>query len=136
MSTVRTVICALAMSLTSAGAHGQECLTRDIDATSRMRRDTAIAYLAAVNTAQMQRQKQAGKYALLNELTNVPSAPVGFVPRLLIDRWSYIVSLRDYFDVCGFVLFSDERGVIYEAHSVTFPRADTDGASDEHPASK
>ena len=104
-----------------------------MDAASRVRRDAAIAYLAAVNSAQTQRQNQVGRYAPLNELTNVPSTPVGFVPKLLIDRWSYIVSLKDYFDVCGFALFSDERGVIYEARSVTRPGVDSGGgASDEH----
>ena len=77
-----------------------------------------------------------GKYAPLNELTNMPSAPVGFVPKLLIDRWSYIVTLKDYFDVCGFALFSDERGVIYEAHSVTLAGVDAGGASDEHSAAR
>ena len=132
MPTLRTLIITMAMLLTSAGAHGEECLPTEIDAASRMRRDAAIAYLSAVNSAQMQRQNQGGKYAPLNELTNMPSAPVGFVPKLIVDRWSYIVSLKDYFDVCGFALFSDERGVIYEAHSATFPAVDAGGASDEH----
>ena len=132
MPTLRTLIITMAMLLTSAGANGEECLPTEIDAASRMRRDAAIAYLSAVNSAQMQRQNQGGKYAPLDELTNMPSAPVGFVPKLLIDRWSYIVSLKDYFDVCGFALFSDERGVIYEAHSVRFPAVDAGGASDEH----
>jgi len=128
---LRTLIITLAMLLTSAGAHGEECLPQGIDAASRVRRDAALAYLSAVNSAQMQQQRQGGKYAPLNELTNIPSAPVGFVPKLLIDRWSYIVTLKDYFDVCGFALFSDERGVIYEAHSVTLPGVDVGGASDE-----
>ena len=75
------------------------------------------SHTPAVNSAQMQLQEPRGESTRLgNEaLTNMPSAPVGFVPKLLIDRWSYIVSLKDYFDVCGFALFSDERGVIYES---------------------
>ena len=136
MPTLRTLIITMAMLLTSAGANGEECLPTEIDAASRMRRDAAIGYLSAVNSAQMLRQNQGGKYAPLDELTNMPSAPVGFVPKLLIDRWSYIVSLKDYFDVCGFALFSDERGVIYEAHSVTLPGVEAGGASDEHSASR
>jgi hypothetical protein len=32
----------------------------------------------------------------------------------MIAHESHIVTLRDYFDVCGFALFSDGRGVIYE----------------------
>ena len=136
MPTLRTLIITMAMLLTSAGAHGEECRPHDIDAASRVRRDAALAYLSAMNSAQMQQQRQGGKYAPLNELANMPSAPVGFVPKLLIDRWSYIVTLKDYFDVCGFALFSDERGVIYEAHSVTLPGVEAGGASDEHSASR
>jgi hypothetical protein len=133
MLTVRMFMCAMAMLLTSAGARGEECQPLDLDATSRVRRDAAVTYLVAVNRAQMQRQKQGGKYAPLNELTDVPGAPVGFVPKLLIDRWSYIVSLKDYLDVCGVALFSDERGVIYEAHSVRPSGAEADAATDENP---
>ena len=136
MPTLRTLIITMAMLLTSAGAHGEDCLPQDIDAANRVRRDAALAYLSAVNSAQLQQQRQRGKYAPLNELTNMPSAPVGFVPKLLIDRWSYIVTLKDYFDVCGFALFSDERGVIYEAHSVTLAGVDAGGASDEHSAAR
>jgi hypothetical protein len=46
------------------------------------------------------------------------------------------VTLKDYFDVCGFALFSDERGVIDEAHSVTLQGVDAGGASDEHAAAR
>mgnify|MGYP003575036549 CR=1 FL=1 len=102
MPTPRTLIITMAMLLTSAGAHGEECLSQDIDAASHVRRDAALAYLSAANSAQKQQQRQGGNHAPLNELTNMPSAPVGFVPKLLIDRWSYIVTLKDYFDVCGF----------------------------------
>jgi hypothetical protein len=126
----------MAMLLTSAGARGEECQPLDLDATSRVRRDAAVAYLAAVNGAQMQRQKQGQNYGPLNELLNVPNAPVGFVPKLLVDRWSYLVSLKDYLDVCGFALFSDERGVIYEAHSVTPSGAGVDVAGDENPGAR
>jgi hypothetical protein len=30
--------------------------------------------------------------------------------------WSYVLSLKDLLDPCGFTLFSDEHGVIYEAY--------------------
>jgi len=40
----------------------------------------------------------------------------GFLPRLLFDRWPYLIGLKDFVDPCGFILFSDERGVIYEAY--------------------
>ena len=49
-------------------------------------------------------------------MRGLSSTPVGFIPTFLYDEWSYIVSLKDYFDGCGFALFSDERGVIYHSH--------------------
>ena len=64
MSTLRTLIITLAMLLTSAGAHGEECLPQGIDAASRVRRDAALAYLSAVNSAQMQQQRQGGNTRL------------------------------------------------------------------------
>ena len=52
----------------------------------------------------------------LNEASGIDRTPVGFLPRLLFDRWAYLISLKDFFDPCAFTLFSDERGVIYEAY--------------------
>ena len=66
----------------------------------------------------------------------MPSAPVGFIPKLLFDQWSYVVSLKDYFDACGFALFSDERGVIYEAHPRAVARPQSGEAAGESTASK
>jgi hypothetical protein len=31
------------------------------------------------------------------------------------DQWTYAIALKDLFDACGFALFSDEQGVVYEA---------------------
>jgi hypothetical protein len=137
MSIQRLLVCAMVTVLITPGARAQECPPRDADAAAgRARRDAAIEYITAINTAQTRAQKQSGKYAPLNELSGVPSAPVGLIPKLLLDQWSYMVSLRDYFDECGLALFSDERGVIYQAHSriVTSPKSAE--AGDESTATK
>jgi len=55
---------------------------------------------------------------------------VGFVPRLIVNQWGYLISLKDIFDVCGFALFSDEQGVIYESQ-----RRVGGGTAERRPAS-
>jgi hypothetical protein len=137
MSTVRLLICAMAMLMTTPSARAQECPPGGADAAEgRARREAAIEYIMAINRSQNRAQKQGGKYESLNELSGVPSAPVGLIPKLLFDQWSYMVSLKDYFDACGFALFSDERGVIYEAHPriVTSPKSGE--AGDESAATR
>jgi hypothetical protein len=106
-----------AVLLITSAAHAQECRPAGDDSPERRaRRAAAGEYIAAVNAAQTRVQQHEGRYALLHELSGVPSAPVGFIPKLLVDQWSYMISLKDYFDRCGLALFSDERGLIYEAH--------------------
>jgi len=46
------------------------------------------------------------------------------------------VSLKDYFDACGFALFSDQRGVIYEAHPRAVASPQSGEAAGESTASK
>jgi len=58
----------------------------------------------------------------LHELRELPPLPVGFVPKLMTDQWSYVMSLTDLFDPCGAAMFLDERGVVYHGH----PRSKTD----------
>lgn len=120
MPMMRLLISSLAVLFVTHSVHAEDCQSVDgalVD--SSRRREAAFEYISAVNSAQALVQKRGGRYSSLNELTNVPSAPVGFVPKLLADRWSYVVSVKDYFDACGYALFSDERGVIYEAHART-----------------
>ena len=83
------------------------------------RRQAAVEYVVAVNAAQARAQQQVGRYVSLSELGGLPSVPVGFVPRIITDQWSYAAIVKDVFDACGFALLSDERGVIYEAQPRT-----------------
>jgi hypothetical protein len=106
---------ATAYLLCAAGADAQ-CLHKDGESTAeRVRRDDAVRYLMSVNAAQTRAQQADGRYLSLTEIGSARTAPVGFVPRLVVDRWSYIISLKDVFDSCGFTLFTDEHGVIYES---------------------
>jgi hypothetical protein len=103
--------------LSASSVNAQDCLHQTNESVNqRTRREAAVRYLATVNEAQAASQKKQGAYLPLDEASGIASVPVGFLPRLFFDRWGYLVSLKDFFDPCGFTLFSDDRGVIYESH--------------------
>jgi hypothetical protein len=106
-----------AVLLSASSVQAQDCLHRANESVSqRARREAAIRYLAALNQAQAASQQKQRAYLSLSEAAGSEYVPVGFLPRLLSDQWGYLVSLKDFFDPCGFTLFSDDRGVIYESH--------------------
>lgn len=78
------------------------------------RRQDAIRFVIRLNAAQVESHRRTGTYLGLAEV-GTSDLPVGFVPRLVSDRWTYVVTVSDLFDRCGFALMSDERGVMYEA---------------------
>jgi hypothetical protein len=119
--------------LCAAGADAQQCLHRDGESTAeRVRRDDAVRYLISVNAAQTRSQQSDGRYLSLTEIGSTRTAPLGFVPRLVVDRWSYIISLKDLFDLCGFTLFTDEHGVIYESHPSQVAQRESPPPSDDN----
>jgi hypothetical protein len=75
----------------------------------------------AVNALEARAHKERGSYVVLSE-SGAPTAPVGFVPRLVFDRWGYLLIVKDLFDPCGFALISDEHGVVYEARPMASGR--------------
>ena len=107
----------LVLLLSTMSVAAQECLRAEGPSPDQAeRREAAVRYLATVNAAQARAQQQKGTFVPLSEAVAVGAPPVGFVPTLLFDRWSYIVRLSDLFDPCGFTLFADATGKIYEAH--------------------
>ena len=117
MPLTQFVIAVLMTVVPPPNALAQNCPVTNVEsADQRTRRDDAVQYLIAINTAQARSQSENGRFVALGDIQGLPSTPVGFIPKLLHDQWSYIVSLKDYFDACGFALFSDERGVIYQSH--------------------
>ena len=106
-----------AVLLVPTSSRAQQCLHGPAESQNqRARRDAAVRFLAQVRAAQALSQRERGTYAPLDSARNLRNLPVGFVPRLVFDRWSYIISVEDVLDPCGFTLFSDEHGLIYEAH--------------------
>lgn len=121
----RPVSLAAVMVLVLAQAAGaQQCLHGpDESPSERGRRQAALQFIERVNAAQKTAQATQGMYVALADAVPPGDVPLGFVPRLTIDRWSYAVSLKDLFDPCGFAVFSDQDGRIYEARPVTVPSA-------------
>jgi hypothetical protein len=100
----------------AAPAGAQQCLHGpEESASERGRREAALAFVDQVNAAQKTAQDTQGTYVALADAVSLGSVPLGFVPRLTFDRWSYTISLKDLFDPCGFALFSDQDGQVYDA---------------------
>jgi hypothetical protein len=57
-----------------------------------------------------------GPWASLSGRSNAAAAaPLGFVPRLVLDQVGYAIRVTNALDPCRFALFSDERAVVFEA---------------------
>lgn len=108
-------LCLILLFLTRTAA-AQSCLHGpDESETERGRRTAAIAFVAQVNAAEAKLQRERGTYVALVDAVGMTTVPLGFVPRLTFDRWSYAISLKDVLDPCGFALFSDQDGLVFEA---------------------
>ncbi len=112
----RVLLTGLMLLVLARAAEAQQCLhAADESASERARREAAVAFVDRLNAAQKNAQATQGAYVALSDAVSLGDVPLGFVPRLTFDRWSYAVSLKDLFDPCGFALFSDQDGVVYEA---------------------
>jgi hypothetical protein len=113
---MRVPVIAAVIVLAVAGAgEAQTCLHGADESESQRRRvGAAITFIREVSEAQSRMYRQRNSYVALSEAVSVARVPVGFVARLRFDRWSYGLMLKDSLDSCGFALFSDQEGVIYE----------------------
>jgi hypothetical protein len=112
----------MAILVLAEHAQGQQCLHRsDESAKERLRRQAAVKFVDDVNVAQARRQRETGRYASLADI-QAATAPLGFVPRLVLDQFGYAIKVIDALDPCGFALFSDERAVVFEAHPTAVER--------------
>jgi hypothetical protein len=125
MRLVRFTCVTVFLSFAAAPAQAQDCAGPAAPALPRAeapRAAEAARYLEILHAAQTRGHVEKGRYLPLHELRDLPPLPVGFVPKVVADQWSYVVSVKDLFDSCGAAMFSDERGVVYRAH----PRLTTD----------
>ena len=84
-------------------------------AQQRGRREGALGYLKAINTAQGELVQRSKRYGAIQQLGTLPGVPEGFVVRLYADQDGYLVSVKDDRDPCRFALFSDNGGHVYES---------------------
>lgn len=125
MASTSTVATGLGVTLLlmSVPAQAQRCLHGVTEsAGERSRRQAAVRFVEELNSVQVRQHQQQGRYAALSEVRETSSAPVGFVPRLIFDRFGYLLKVTDLFDPCGFALFSDEQGVVFEAYPSALSR--------------
>jgi hypothetical protein len=78
------------------------------------RRQAAVQFARAVNTAQSRFQAQNKRYGQISDLA-VGAGPEGFRAQLTTDGTTYSFSVKDTVDACHFALFSDQQGLIYTA---------------------
>ena|SRR5207245_8162170 len=107
-------ILVLALALAAGGTclHGN-----DETAEQAQRRRDAVQAVRYVNTAEAMGLEKAKRYVPLGQLTGIP-APAGFKLSLVNDNKSYLLAAKDIQDPCGFALFSDDTGLIYEAQAL------------------
>jgi hypothetical protein len=119
MTRTLTVGAYLLVSLASGGVHAQECVPGASPSAAQLaRRQAAVRFTREIISAEARSYAERGRYAPLADLTAAAAAPVGFVPRITVGEWSYVLSVQDLFDPCGFSLFSDQEGRIYEARPI------------------
>ena len=100
---------------------GRQCLHDQLETqANRTRRDKAIELAAEINRAQGFARRFGprpgqGAYKRLDELSALPDTPEGFRLQFHTDGTTYLFSIKDTRDPCGYAVFSDQSLDIYEA---------------------
>jgi hypothetical protein len=102
----------------SASAQQQACLhDRTETPANKTRRERALDVAQRINM--MERMgpplRPGQRYRPFEDLTMIPAIPDGFTLQFHTDGNSYSFSLKDTRDACGYAIFSDQEGLIYEA---------------------
>jgi hypothetical protein len=102
----------------------QRCLHGAIESSAeKLRRDQALRWAFQVNLAERAffAPGLTQKYRPLAELRNVPPVPEGFGVQFHTDGQTYMFSLKDTLDPCGYALFSDQAAQVYELTPIRRP---------------
>ena len=105
------------MHLAPANAQQRECHGGMGTDTQAPRRREAVRLARRINTAQSVASSNQGAYQQLDGLTGI-EVPEGFNVQVAASPTSYIFTIKDKQDACGFGLFSDQNGVIYLAETL------------------
>ena len=120
---IRFAVALGCLLMTAMAGYGQTCLHgADESQGERARREAAMRFVRQVNDAEASLPIGPERFRPLGSLTGLGSPPVGFVPRMTVDDWGYVIVVKDLLDPCGFGLFSAEDAVIYEARPVAANR--------------
>jgi hypothetical protein len=76
------------------------------------RRQSAVRFARAVNTAEASFHTQNQRYGQIGDL-GIDPEPDGFQAQLSSNGSGYNFSVKDTVDACHFALFSDQQGVIF-----------------------
>jgi hypothetical protein len=102
-------------------AQPRSCLHGTIEAPAdKVRREAALTLARAITDAET-RGKAGGRYQPLAVLNTLPAVPGGFRLQLTTDGSTYLFSLKDGLDVCGYAIFSDQHGFVYEGAPINRP---------------
>jgi len=86
--------------------------------TQQVRRRQALVMARQINSAQVVARQRTNAYQPLARLEKLGAAPEGFVARIAVDEDTYVFSIKDSTDPCGFAFFSDQDGVIYTGEAL------------------
>jgi hypothetical protein len=100
--------------ITTAAPTGACLHDADESPVQRNRRYEAIRYVQALMAAQGEFSSANGRYAQFSELRGL-GVPFGFVLLHAATANSYLLSLKDQNDPCGYALYSDHGSTIYAA---------------------
>jgi hypothetical protein len=107
-------ILAVTLLLAASPAVAQTCLHGPNESSqNKTRREQALQLAMKINIAQNP-SGPGRRYRPLSELL-VPLTPPGFTLQFHVNANGYAFSLKDSLDSCGYAIFSDQEGAIYEA---------------------
>jgi hypothetical protein len=110
--------CVLVLAGTGS-AFAQTCLHgADETPANKTRREEALQVAVRINAQQamsLSPNPRQRRYRPLQELSNIPAVPTGFDLQFHTDGQTYVFSLKDRLDPCGYAIFSDQDRGVYEA---------------------
>ena len=105
----------------AAPSFGQCLHGQDEVAAQKARRQAALGFVRAVNTAENNEgMYKAKKYLPFEELTLERRIVEGFELQFTTDGKGYSFLLRDKTDPCGFTFSSNEHGIIFQGYPIDY----------------
>lgn len=141
MKPLRTIVFTTVWLFLATTLHAQQCLHGTNETPDqKQRRQSAVAALRTINTAQITYFIQTRHYGTLQELATSPiwakllsgrnAAPLstapntdllpGFELSMTASATGWSVSLKDKDDPCAFTAFSNEAGIIFTGYPIDF----------------